>query len=136
MLTGGDPYACELDELDDLTADRARYDEAAVLYEDVTRQIEDLLAAKEPMTDALASKLTGHFLERTTNTLADNAESSGSIRGHTETVWVRPVDLSDAGSTLALEKCSVAGTLIASPAADRPNAALVHVFLTEVDGEL
>lgn len=135
-LFGGDPHACEQEELDDLTADRARYEEAAALYEDVIVETENLLAAKELISPDLAARLTGKALERTTSDLEAHAQSTSTITGHTRTEWVKPVDLSDAGSTLALELCSTAGTLVVEPSGAHPGAAVEQVFFVDTDGVL
>lgn len=110
----GNPYDCDQTEYNDLTAERARYDEAAALYADVMIETENLLAANEPITDELAAKLTEDYLDEVTSSLAAYADADVDAEGHRTIEWSRPRSRSNKGSDLAIEVCSSPGDLIIS----------------------
>ena len=135
-IFSGDVYDCDQTEVDELAAERARYDEAADLYRQVMSGTEVLLAEKRPMSDELSSMLTGEYLEKTTDMLSRFAASSREISGHRTIEWSSPLSNVNQGSDLAIEVCSSPGTFTAvndGVTADKVSI-LEYIFL-ETDGD-
>lgn len=137
-LFGGDPYACDQEEFVDLTTEQARHDAAAAQYAEVLWQVEDLLAAKEPISEPVASLMTGQYLDDTTASLASYASGDVTFSGHRIIEWSRPAELSNLGSDLAIEVCSSPGDFTASRdgQVSDPIYLREYVFFETTDGQL
>ena len=108
-IFSGDVYGCDQSEVEELAAERARYDEAATLYEGVTRQIEDLLAANGEITPDLEGELSGDYLDEVTASLTRFASAKAVVSGHRTLEWAQPSSRRNKGSDLAIEVCSSPG---------------------------
>lgn len=137
-LFDGEPASCSQDEYDELAVARARYDEAAALYEATSRHIEELLAAKQPIDEQVSSVGVGDYLKAITDELERNSESSSAVTGPRKTEWIVFRDVSIGASDMAVERCSSPGTFKVIEDGEQWDLSpvITRVFFTDADGDL
>lgn len=134
-IFGGDPTTCTQQDHDALQATLAQYAEAEQIYRDSLAESWKLAAEKKLPSEALKATATGDYLDALVTFLRDNQSSDLMISGQPEVTWTQPVDLSEAGSDLAIRACVGPGTthLEAQGVVGEDDWTLDTVFFTRTD---
>ncbi|WP_232549482.1 hypothetical protein [Propioniciclava soli] len=134
---GGEAYACDEAEHERMVARDEQYAEAERVYRRAMETANDLLIAKEAMSDGLRDLTVGAAQEDLEKTLLEASRSDVAYSGEMEIEWVRPTNIADRGSDLALEICSSPGTQSFTANGETTAIAsyvLEDVFFTKTDG--
>ena len=135
----GDPSPCTSDDYTSMQERDALYAEAERVLRRAHHLSYELWGQRLPMSDELASLLSGEALAENTADLAGAAESAVTVVGEPHIAWVvRAPSVTNKGSILALEWCMEPGTFqYTEDGTPRPIPPLLQQsFFVSVEGSL